>query len=452
MKITGIETFVVDAGWRPWQFTAVRTDEGITGYGEMSNTRNPFGVIGTVGEFEPILLGQDPLAVEQRYRDMYRMAIQSPGGIAAKAIAGVELALWDIKGKALGVPVYSLFGGPTRERQQVYWSHCGTSRAGNHALIGAPPLRSLDDVRALGVEAHERGFRALKTNIVFPGDPAEVYGPGFGVGAGGRPTSTSRRPCCGTSRSTSARDGQGGGRARRGDRAGPQLQLQAAGGAADLPGGLEPLDMLWVEIDMYDPEALAEVKNSTSVPITSGENLIGLREYRPYFEARSMDTVMIDVPWNGFARSRDVAMAAESYELNVAPHNYYSHLASMHGLHLCATVPNVRIMEIDIDDVPWKDDLTGGPLEITNGELALPTAPGWGVDLDEDVARAHAWERGTRPRLPMGPPLGRAALSPAATGRSSTISGAHGRGAGGVSRTAITPPCAAVYAVCARSC
>ena len=127
MKITGIETFVVDAGWRPWQFTAVRTDEGITGYGEMSNTRNPFGVIGTVGEFEPILLGQDPLAVEQRYRDMYRMAIQSPGGIAAKAIAGVELALWDIKGKALGVPVYSLFGGPTRERQQVYWSHCGTS-------------------------------------------------------------------------------------------------------------------------------------------------------------------------------------------------------------------------------------------------------------------------------------------------------------------------------------
>ncbi|MXY96437.1 MAG: hypothetical protein F4Z29_01510, partial [Gemmatimonadetes bacterium] len=63
----------------------------------------------------------------------------------------------------------------------------------------------------------------------------------------------------------------------------------------------------------------------------------------------------------------------------------------------CATVPNVRIMEIDIDDVPWKDDLTGGPLEITNGELALPTAPGWGLDLDEDVARAHPWERGRGP-------------------------------------------------------
>ena len=394
MKITGIETFVVDAGWRPWQFTAVRTDEGITGYGEMSNTRNPFGVIGTVGEFEPILLGQDPLAVEQRYWDMYRMALQSPGGIAAKAIAGVELALWDIKGKALGVPVYSLFGGPTRARQQVYWSHCGTSRAGNHALIGAPPLRSLDDVRALGVEAHERGFRALKTNIVFPGDPAEVYGLGFGVGAG--TTDLNITP------SLLRHIEEYIGAFKEG--AGPDVEIALdlnfnfkPLAARQICQVLEPLDMLWVEIDMYDPEALAEVKNSTSVPITSGENLIGLREYRPYFEARSMDTVMIDVPWNGFARSRDVAMAAESYELNVAPHNYYSHLASMHGLHLCATVPNVRIMEIDIDDVPWKDDLTGGPLEITNGELALPTAPGWGVDLDEDVARAHAWEPGRGP-------------------------------------------------------
>ncbi len=391
MKITGIETFVVDAGWRPWQFTAVRTDEGITGYGEMSDMRTPFGVVGTVGEFEPILLGRDPLAVEQRYRDMYRMAIQSPGGIAGKAIAGVELALWDIKGKALGVPIYSLFGGPTRERQQVYWSHCGTSRATDHALIGAPPLRSLDDVRALGVEAHERGFRALKTNIVFPGDPASVYGPGFSGTSDLNITPALLRHI--EEYIGAFKEG-----------AGPDVEIALdlnfnfkPPAARQICRVLEPLDMLWVEIDMYDPQALAEVKHSTSVPITSGENLIGLREYRPYFEARSMDTVMIDVPWNGFARSRDVAMAAESYELNVAPHNYYSHLASMHALHLCATVPNVRIMEIDIDDVPWKDDLTGGPLEITNGELALPTAPGWGLDLDEDVARAHPWERGRGP-------------------------------------------------------
>ena len=146
MKITAIETFVVDAGWRPWQFTAVRTDEGITGYGEMSDGRNPFGIIGTIADFFPILEGKDPLAVEARYWDMYRMARQSPGGIAAKAISGVELALWDVKAKTLGVPVYELFGGPVRQSQQVYWSHCGTSRVRNNELIGVQPLRSFQAV------------------------------------------------------------------------------------------------------------------------------------------------------------------------------------------------------------------------------------------------------------------------------------------------------------------
>ena len=138
------------------------------------------------------------------------------------------------------------------------------------------------------------------------------------------------------------------------------------------------------------------MKNSTTVPITSGETLFGLRDYRPYFEMRAMDTVMIDVPWNGFSRSRDIAMAAESHELNIAPHNYYSHLSTMISLNLCATLPNVKIMEIDIDDVPWKDELTGGPIQINNGMINIPNKPGWGVDLDKAVALAHPWEPGKR--------------------------------------------------------
>ncbi len=394
MKISAIETFVVDAGWRPWQFAAVRTDEGVTGYGEMSDGRNPYGIVGAVTDLEPLLLGRDALAVEQRYWDMYRMARQSPGGIAAKAIAGIELALWDIKGKALGVPVYSLFGGPTRFEQQIYWSHCGSSRARNHELIGAPPLRTMKDVTALGAEVRERGFNALKTNIVFPGDPAEGYGPGFG----GPPGTTDQNVTPALLRHIRAyisafKEG-----------AGPDVQIALdlnfhfkPLAARQICRVLEDLEMMWVEIDMYEPAGLAEVKRSTSVPITSGENLYTLRDYRPFFEARAMDNVMIDVPWQGFARSRDVAMAAESYELNCAPHNYYSHLASMHALHLCASVPNVRIMEIDIDDVPWKDDLTNGPLEITNGKLKVPEAPGWGIELNEDLARRKVWEAGRGP-------------------------------------------------------
>ena len=99
MKITAIDTFVVDAGWRPWQFVAVRTDAGITGYGECSDGRMPYSVVSTAREFETILLGQDPRPVEARYWDLYRMSRQSAGGIAAKAIAGIELAPVGYQGK-----------------------------------------------------------------------------------------------------------------------------------------------------------------------------------------------------------------------------------------------------------------------------------------------------------------------------------------------------------------
>jgi galactonate dehydratase len=106
---------------------------------------------------------------------------------------------------------------------------------------------------------------------------------------------------------------------------------------------------------------------------------------------------MVDVPWNGFAQSKRIADLAESYELNIAPHNYYSHLSTLHSVHLCAAVPNVRIMEIDVDDVPWKDELVDAPPVIERGEVVLPTRPGWGADLDEAVARKHVWEPGRLP-------------------------------------------------------
>jgi L-alanine-DL-glutamate epimerase-like enolase superfamily enzyme len=373
---------------------AVRTDEGITGYGECSDGRNPYGVVATVRDFEPVLVGRDPRPVEARYWDLYRIARQSQGGIAGKAIAGVELALWDIKAKALGVPVYELFGGPLRERQLVYWSHCGTSRARSFELIGVPPLRTMDDIARLGEEVVRRGFRALKTNIVYPGNPARVHFGGFGGGPGTTDQTVTSEMIdhIVTLLQTFRR--------AVGPHVGLALDLNfnfKPEAARRICRALEPLSMMWVEIDMYDEHALREVKESTSLPICSGENLYGLRGYRPYFEKRSMDVVMIDVPWNGFALSKRVADLAESYELNIAPHNYYSHLSTLHSLHLCACVPNVRIMEIDVDDVPWKDDLVTHPPVIEKGEVLLPTRPGWGADLNEDVARKHVWEPGRLP-------------------------------------------------------
>ncbi|MXW54918.1 MAG: mandelate racemase/muconate lactonizing enzyme family protein [Gammaproteobacteria bacterium] len=394
MKITHIDTFVVDAGWRPWQFVAVRTDEGITGYGECSDGRMPYSIVGTAKEFEAILKNQDPCAVEARYWDMYRMARQSPGGIAAKAIAGIELALWDIKAKSLNVPVYELLGGPLRTRQRVYWSHCGSSRAGNHEILGTPQIRTWDDITNLGKEVVARGFTALKTNIVFPGEVASTYRGGFGGGEGTTDGNVTNelldhiRTLIGTFR----------------DAVGPYVDIALdlnfnfrTEAATRICRILEDLRMMWVEIDMYEPDALREIRDAVAVPVCSGENLFTSREYRRYFEARSMDVCMVDVPWNGFANSRRVVEMAETFEVNCAPHNYYSHLSTLHSLHLCNISPNIRICEIDIDDVPWKDDLVTEPLDFDSGCVVIPDRPGWGADLNEEIARQHVWKPGRLP-------------------------------------------------------
>ena len=388
MKITNIETFIVDAGWRPWTFVKVETDEGITGYGECSDGRNPNGVVGTIKDFTPLMVGRDPRPYEMRFWDMIRGSRQSPGGIAAKAIAGLECALVDIKAKALGISVVELFGGPTRDDVRVYWSHCGSSRARNYELIGVPPLKSMDDIAALGREVVERGFTALKTNVIFPGDTASVHFGGFGGGPGttdGNVTPQVLRhieTLIGTFREAVGPD------------VGINLDLNfnfKPEACMRIAKVLEQFDMLWLEIDMYDHEAIRQIKDSTTTKICTGENLYYMREYLPYFECRAADVFMIDVPWNGFAPSKKIGDLANVFQLNVAPHNYYSHLATYMSASLCAVLPNVRIMEIDIDDVPWKDDLTTHIPDITDGYMKIPTRPGWGTELNEEVAKAHPW-------------------------------------------------------------
>lgn len=389
MKITNIETFIVDGGWRPWIFVKVDTDSGVTGFGECSDGRNPQGVTGAIRDLTHLLLGSDPRAYEMRFWDMIRGSRQSPGGIAAKAIAGIELALVDIKAKALGISVVELFGGPTREDVRVYWSHCGTSRARYYELMGVPPLRTMEDIAALGHEVVEKGFTALKTNIVIPGDPASVYFSGFGGGPGTTDGNVTTEllnhieTLIATFREAIGPD------------VGLNLDLnfnfkpEAGMRIAKI---LEPYDLLWLEIDMYDHEAIRQIKDSTTTKICTGENLYYMREYIPYFESRAADVFMIDVPWNGFAQSKKIGDLAEVYQFNVAPHNYYSHLATFISASLCAVLPNVRIMEVDIDDVPWKDELTTDVPDIVDGYMKVPTGPGWGTELNEDVVREHLWD------------------------------------------------------------
>jgi L-alanine-DL-glutamate epimerase-like enolase superfamily enzyme len=389
LKIINIDTFIVDAGWRPWIFVKVETNEGITGYGECSDGRNPYGITGVVRDLTPLLIGQDPRAYEMRFWDMIRGTRQSPGGLTAKGIAGIELALIDIKAKALGIPVAELFGGPTRNEVRLYWSHCGTTRATRAYLLGAPPIHSMDDITALGREVVRRGYTALKTNIIFPGDPASIHFHGFG----GPPGTTDGVASRSLLRHIETQIG-----AFR-DAVGPEVDICLDLNFNFKPEScmriakvLEQFDLLWLEIDLYDPAAIRQIKDSTTTKICTGENLYYMRDFIPYFEHRAADVFMIDIAWNGFSQSKKVGDLAEDYQLYVAPHNYYSHLATFIGAHLCAVLPNVRIMEIDVDDVPWREELVTKLPQISNGSMAVPTGPGWGTDLNEEVARAHLWE------------------------------------------------------------
>jgi len=383
MKITKVEPIICDAGWWPWTFAKVSTDEGIVGYGECSDMRNlPHGVAGCIQDFERILLGQDPRAVEKLYSDMYRLARQSPGGIAQKAIAGIDVALWDIKAKALGVPIYELFGGPHRDKVRLYWTHCGTYRARSSDLLGTPPLRTMEDITNLGKEVVARGFTALKTNMVVPGDPARVIGTTDGnidntiVSAVERLISTFREAV--------------------GDKVDIALDLNfnfKTEGFIRIARAVEPYNLMWVETDTYDPEALLQIKQSTKVPICSGENLYLCRGYKPFLELHSMDIAMVDVPWNGFTESRRIAALADMYEIMIAPHNYYSHLSTLMSAHLCASVPNVKIMETDVDSAPWRDDIITELPDIKDGYLNLPKKPGIGAELNEKEIAKHPWPK-----------------------------------------------------------
>jgi len=146
---------------------------------------------------------------------------------------------------------------------------------------------------------------------------------------------------------------------------------------------------MWVEIDSFDPRALALIRRSIGTPLASCESLFGRRQFNDFFENYAMDVGIIDLPWNGILESVKIAAMAEAYEVNCAPHNFYGHMSTLMSAHFCAATPNFRIMEIDIDDVPWKDDLVTEPPRIENGHLIMPTKPGWGADINEDVVKRH---------------------------------------------------------------
>src|SRR6266851_7030685 len=386
MKITTIESLHADGGWRNLDFLKISTDEGLVGWSEYNESFGGVGVSAAIAGLAPALIGTDPRPWEAHVALLYALRRQAAGGVIQQAIGAIENALLDIKARSLGVPVYALFGGPVRDRIRLYWSHCATYRVSRAKEMQIPPVRTLADIVAVGREVVAKGYTALKTNVLLLGDTPRAHVPGFGRSAG-FPELNADRHVLDAMRAELAAFREG---------AGPDVDILVdlnfnykTEGFLKLAWAMEPFDLFWVEIDMRNAEALRYVRSRTSIPVATGESLFGRREYRPFFEAGSMDSLIIDVPWNGLAESLKIAAMADAYEVNVAPHNFHSHLATMMSMHLCAVAPNVRIMETDVDQAPWVDDLVTVKPTFADGYLHLPTGVGWGTEINADAVRAH---------------------------------------------------------------
>jgi L-alanine-DL-glutamate epimerase-like enolase superfamily enzyme len=386
MKITKLEHLHADAGQRAFDFLKISTDDGVTGFSEYNESFGGLGVSAVIDGLAPQIVGKDPRAYEALVTLLYAVRRQAAGGVVQQAIGAIENALLDIKARALGVPVYAMLGGPVRDRIRLYWSHCGTYRLAWSEAMRIPPLRTLQDVVNAGKEVRERGYTALKTNVFVLGADPHLHSPGF-ARRGPFPELNADRHVLGALREELAAFREG---------AGPDVDVLLdlnfnfkTEGFLKVARAVEPFELLWIEIDTRDAKALRYIREGTTIPVASCECLFGRRDFRPFFEQGAVDVAIIDTPWNGVAESLKIAAMADAYEVNVAPHNFYGHLATMMNAHFCAVVPNLRIMEIDPDTVPWYDELVTVKPDVRDGYLHLPTGPGWGTEVNEEAVRAH---------------------------------------------------------------
>jgi len=395
MRIVDLQTLRADGGWRPFSFLKVTTDEGLTGWAEFAEGAWSPALPEVIRELGRQVIGRDPRSFARLSAELHAITQFTAGGLSHQAIAAIENACLDIAAKARSMPVYALFGGPFREAVDVYWSHCGSFRA-RHAelfekVLGKPRLTSASDFEQLGEEAVARGFKAVKTNpILFEKDGPVLLNPGFvpqglsfGRGLDEQTLHVIADQCAAL-------------RAALGPDRGLMLDVNFSlrpESLRRLAPLLEPSRLRWLETDLHDPAALGAFRSVCRVPIASLESIYGRRGYKPYFEAQAVDTAVVDVLWNGFAESARIASLAETFEVNVAPHNFYGPLADLMSAHFCAVVGNLAIMEIEGDDVPWKSSLLTSAPELREGQFVIPTGAGWGADVNEDAVREHPWSR-----------------------------------------------------------
>jgi gluconate/galactonate dehydratase len=380
LKITDVQVALV-AGNFDWPLVRIETDAGITGYGEAFTDPTPQIVKRAILDRKPLLLGQDPTQVVPLVE---RMRLSPFDGVGAKAISGLEMALWDIAGKVLGAPVYQLLGGRYRDEVRIYCDcHGGT------------PIRTRADYRydhpenytpeAFAANARwikSLGFSLIKFDLY--GVPAEL------ITQHGAMLSTAHIDYC-TAVVKALRDEIGWERDLAIDYGG-----RSVADAIRLIEQIEPYRLSWAEdiipYNGYNADAMREVTRAVKTPTLTGELLFTALSFRDLINQQAIRIVAPDMAVvGGINEIRKVAEMANLQHILIAPHNVCSPIGTMAAVHACATMPNFVGLEYHAVGVPWWQDVVHHEGNIIDGRgyIRVPDAPGIGVEPDEAFIRQH---------------------------------------------------------------
>ena len=371
MRVTAVETTIVNAELRNWVLVRVRTDEdGLHGWGEASLNWKTRAVVGAVEDLAPMVVGRDPRDVEQIVRVLNKHSYYRLGIIGATAISGIEHALWDVFGKSVDQPVWRLLGGQVRDRVRVY-THLGLGDMRSvYDTVDVGPLRE----QAAAVV--ERGYDALKVVII-------PYGHHLTVAAERRNVDKMMSALRAT--------------------VGPDVDIMvdfhgrtsSVAAALQYIDVLAPYDPLFCEepVPPGDTEALRQVAQRSRSPIAAGERLVGLREFLPVLAAKAVHVAQPDLNHTGgLLEGKRIAAVADACGVGVAPHNPNGPIAGAAALHFAVSTPNFVIQEEMSGAVSWYDDVVDTPMRRTGSHWAVPTVPGLGVEVDEREAAKHPYQ------------------------------------------------------------
>lgn len=363
MKIIDIKPFVVDCFRTNWVFVKVYTDEGVAGVGEGTLEYKEKAFLGALEHIREYLLGKDPMQIEQHFHNIYRDAYWRGGPVLMSALSAVEMALWDIKGKALGVPVYQLLGGKCHDKVRIYV---------NGWFSGA---REPEEFGQKAKEAVMRGVTALKW------DP---FGKSY-LDISNQDLDKALR-CVAAVR----------------EAVGDQVDLLIEGhGRFNIPTGIK----IAKELERFKPmffeepvppdslESLKAVRDKSPVAISAGERLYSRWDYRRFFDMMPADYIQPDISHaGGIMELKKIAAEAECRYIPFAPHNPSGPVANAATLQLAATCPNFCILEIMYSDVTWRKDVTDENLTYADGFITIPDKPGLGIELDENACLKHPYQ------------------------------------------------------------